>query len=229
MIQLQNLSKIYQNKGVQTKALHNINLTINQGEFIMIHGQSGSGKTTLLNILGLMDKPTGGQYLYGDKDMSLLSKREATLFRNREIGFVFQGFNLIPSINVIDNVEMPLGYRGTPYKNRRERSIEILENVGLSHKIKSYPPLLSGGEQQRVAIARALVGDANLILADEPTGNLDSVTAEEIMKLLSSVHKQGKTIIMISHNKELASYATRVLNIRDGGIKSLTRTRVESV
>lgn len=216
MIQIRQLSKIYEGKNVKTVALKDINLTVEQGEFLMIQGQSGSGKTTLLNIIGLMDKATEGHYLYQGKDITQFSDKEIARFRNKEIGYIFQSFHLISTMNAIDNVEVPLGYRGVGHKERRELSKHRLIEVGLEDKLRHLPSQLSGGEQQRVAIARALVGEPNLILADEPTGNLDSATSKEIMQLLTKIHRQGKTIIMITHNNELLRYATRTVYIKDG-------------
>ncbi len=219
MIWLNNISKIYSNKGIITKALSEVSLTINKGDFLMIQGQSGSGKTTLLNILGLMDYGTGGEYIFKGRNISELNNHEISRFRNREIGFIFQAFNLVNSMNVIDNVEIPLGYRGVGRKTRRELATNKLIEVGLQDKIKSYPTHLSGGQQQRVSIARALVGEPELILADEPTGNLDSQTSEEIMDLLVEIHKQGRTIIMITHNQELTKHASRIGFMKDGKLE----------
>lgn len=220
MIELNNISKTYGIGDNVCNALDNVNLHIKQGEFVAIVGASGSGKSTLLNIIGCMDIPTKGEYHF--KGENVLGKKFNDLanFRNKEIGFVFQSFNLANDCTVFENVEMPLGYAGVKKAVRTKRVNEVIEQVGLSDKIKNLPTQLSGGQQQRVAIARALVNNPSLILADEPTGNLDTKNSVQIMELFKMIHKSSddKTIIMITHNPELAKQADRVLNITDGKI-----------
>jgi len=216
MIALKNIHKVYDKDGVQTQALGGISLSIDKSEFLMILGQSGSGKTTLLNIIGMIDTPTSGDYSFQGKNMASLNLNELALFRRKEVGFVFQSFNLISDMKVIENVEAPLGYMGIKSKERHKRSLEVLKKVSISDKANRFPTQLSGGQQQRVAIARSLITAPSLILADEPTGNLDTKTTTEIMGLLSEINKQGTTIVMITHNLDMLKYATRSLTISDG-------------
>lgn len=218
MIVLSNINKIYESKGGTVCALTDVNLTVEQGDFVIIYGKSGCGKSTLLNILGTMDRPTGGKYLFQDIDMGRLSFRELSEFRNRHIGFIFQSFYLINEFSVLANVEMPLGYAGVGRGERRGRAQELLKMVGLADKMKNKPSQLSGGEQQRVAIARSLVASPKLVLADEPTGNLDEKTSKDIMELLKRINEDGTTIIMVTHDGDLAHYASRVIRISDGRI-----------
>lgn len=219
MIKLRNIEKCY-GTGLNTfKALDEINLEIKKGEFAAITGASGSGKSTLLNIIGCMDSPTDGEYYFNEEDILKKSFKELAAFRNKKIGFIFQAFNLADDCTASENIEMPLGYAGIGKSERKRRVKEMLEKVGLSDKAKSFPRQLSGGQQQRVAIARALINDPELILADEPTGNLDTHNAEQIMKLFRKIHRESdRTIIMITHNPELAVQADRIIKIADGRI-----------
>ena len=211
MIKLIEISKIYRTSEIETMALDNINLEVRDGEFVSIMGPSGCGKSTLLNIAGLLDEPSSGTVELHGKAVSGLNAREAARFRNTELGFVFQSFHLIPSLNVLDNVQMPLLYRKMGATERKERAMKMIEAVGLSHRVKHFPSQLSGGQCQRVAIARALVGDPSIILADEPTGNLDSKMGAEVMELLHEVNKQrGKTILMVTHNESQAKQTDRI-------------------
>lgn len=218
MIKLSNVNKIYQGKGVSTAALNDISLTVDQGDFVIIYGKSGCGKSTLLNILGTMDKPTDGTYHFNDTDIGSLKFNELSEFRNRYMGFIFQSFYLINEFTALANVEMPLGYAGVGKGERRRRAAELLKMVGLEDKMKNKPSQLSGGEQQRVAIARSLVAGPSLVLADEPTGNLDEKTTDDIMDLLKRINQNGTTIIMVTHNVDLAHYANKVVHIADGRI-----------
>ena len=211
MIKLIEISKIYRTSEIETMALDNINLEVREGEFVSIMGPSGCGKSTLLNIAGLLDEPTSGTVELHGKPVSGLNAREAARFRNTELGFVFQSFHLIPSLNVLDNVQMPLLYRRMGATERKERALKMIDAVGLNHRIRHFPSQLSGGQCQRVAIARALVGDPSIILADEPTGNLDSKMGAEVMELLHEVNKQrGKTILMVTHNESQAKQTDRI-------------------
>ncbi|AVX20251.1 putative ABC transport system ATP-binding protein [Carboxydocella sporoproducens DSM 16521] len=216
MIRLEELSKHYQMGKVLVKALNNVSLSISAGEMVGIVGPSGSGKSTLMNILGCLDVPTSGKYFLDGKEVSELDEDELAEIRNRKIGFVFQNFNLLPSLTALENVELPLIYRGIGGAERRKRALEALEKVGLSDRIDHKPVELSGGQQQRVAIARALAGDPPVILADEPTGNLDSRSGREVMEILAQLHQQGKTIIIITHDQNIAARLPRVVRIQDG-------------
>jgi putative ABC transport system ATP-binding protein len=216
MISLKQISKTFLRNKIETAALSDINLNVVKGEFVAIVGPSGCGKSTLLNVLGMMDTPTSGQYLLDGTDIYGRNERELVELRNRDIGFVFQSFNLLDSPTVFENVELPLIYRKTPKAERRTRVTEVLERLGLGKCIDFQPTELSGGEQQRVAVARALVGDPKLILADEPTGNLDSKAGEMVLELLQSLHKRGATILMVTHSAEYAARADRVINMLDG-------------
>lgn len=219
VVELIDLKKIYFSDGVPTPALNGVNLRISEGEFVAVVGPSGSGKSTLLNVIGALDKPTSGKVLIDGVDLLKLSDDELAELRNKKIGFVFQSYNLLPRITVLRNVELPLIVRGIPPEERRRKAVQVLEEVGLKHKALSKPTQLSGGEQQRVAIARALVGDPKLILADEPTGNLDSKTARTIAELFRKLNSKGKTIIVVTHDMEIASHAKRVIYLRDGMIE----------
>ena len=203
---------------VETHALSGIHMEIRNGEYVSIAGPSGCGKTTLLSILGLLDTPSEGKYWLNTKQVADLSFSDRARIRNREIGFIFQAFNLIGDLTVYENVELPLTYRGMAAKERRDRVQEALERVGMSHRMKHYPSQLSGGQQQRVAIARVLAGDPRLILADEPTGNLDSMMSREVMDLLEKINEQGTTIIMVTHAPECASRSSRQIHVLDGKI-----------
>lgn len=218
MISIKNLNKIYKTGAVEVHALKNINLEIKHGEFVAIMGHSGSGKSTLMNILGCLDRPTSGEYLLEGTDISKLSQDELSLIRNKKIGFVFQAFNLIPRTNVLRNVELPMVYAKIKTSKRRQRAIELLEKVGLSERINHLPNELSGGQKQRVAIARSLANNPPIILADEPTGNLDTQSSEEIMEIFRSLNKEGNSIILVTHEPDLAEYADRVIVFRDGSI-----------
>ena len=210
------MNKIFQTKDVDTQALDNINLTIDSSEFVSIMGPSGCGKSTLLNLIGLLDAPTSGTIRINGTDISRMNDKEAARFRNKTLGFVFQNFHLIPSLNVTDNVELPLLYGHVPASERKGRVEEVLERVGLSHRAKHFPAQLSGGQCQRVAIARAIVGRPELILADEPTGNLDSRMGEEIMNILLQLNQGGVTIIMVTHDERIAAKTGRIVRLLDG-------------
>ena len=205
---------------VQTKALNEISLTIKQGEFVAIMGPSGCGKSTLLNILGTLDSPSSGSYFFEDKQVDKMSENQLTALRKGNIGFIFQSFNLIDELTVFENVELPLVYLGLKQSQRREKVRQVLEKVNLLHRANHLPQQLSGGQQQRVAIARAVVTDCKLLLADEPTGNLDSTNGVEVMDLLSGLNKQGTTIIIVTHSQRDASYAHRIVHLLDGRIVS---------
>lgn len=220
MIKIENLSKVFRTSEVETIALNDVSLEIADKEFVSIMGPSGCGKSTLLNILGLLDNPTSGHYYLSGKDVGGLKERERTNVRKGNIGFVFQSFNLIDELNVAENVELPLTYLHISAKERKERVAEILSRMNISHRAKHYPQQLSGGQQQRVAIARAVVSNPELILADEPTGNLDSKNGKEVMQLLSELNNAGTTIVMVTHSQRDAGYASRVINLFDGQIVS---------
>lgn len=220
MIQLQNIKKVFRTEEIDTWALREVSLEVKNGEFVSIMGPSGCGKTTLLNIMGLLDTPTEGTYLLDGKDVSQLSERERTNIRKGVIGFVFQSFNLIDELNVYENVELPLTYLGVPADERKRKVNEILKRMAISHRAKHYPQQLSGGQQQRVAIARAVVCEPKIILADEPTGNLDSKNGLEVMQLLTELNKEGTTIVMVTHSQRDAGFATRVINLFDGQVVS---------
>lgn len=216
MVEIESVNKIFQTKDVETQALDNINLTIDSSEFVSIMGPSGCGKSTLLNLIGLLDAPTSGTIRINGTDISRMNDKEAARFRNKTLGFVFQNFHLIPSLNVTDNVELPLLYGHVPASERKGRVEEVLERVGLSHRAKHFPAQLSGGQCQRVAIARAIVGRPELILADEPTGNLDSRMGEEIMNILLQLNQGGVTIIMVTHDERIAAKIGRIVRLLDG-------------
>jgi putative ABC transport system ATP-binding protein len=216
LIQTVGVTRVYGTKGAEVRALKGINLTIEQGEFVAIMGPSGSGKSTLMNILGLLDRPTEGQYLFAGENVSTLDQDRLAEHRNQHIGFIFQGFNLLPRASAAENVAVPLIYRGVHPAERRSRTAAVLDAVGLGARLHHHPQQLSGGEQQRVAIARALVGDPFLLLADEPTGALDSKTGEEILALFRRVNESGRTIILITHDASVAQHAMRVISLRDG-------------
>ncbi|RLG09162.1 macrolide ABC transporter ATP-binding protein [Candidatus Pacearchaeota archaeon] len=215
---LSNISKIYSSGKVKVQALDNVFLKVDKGEFVAIMGPSGSGKSTLLHIIGFLDKPTSGKYFFQGEDTSNFDEDKLSFLRNRFIGFVFQFFNLLPRLNAFENVELPLIYAGISKKERKKRVEEVLEKVNIIHRANHRPSELSGGEQQRVAIARALVTGAEIILADEPTGNLDTKTGEEIMKLFKKLNDEGKTIIVVTHDPKVASFADRIIKIIDGKI-----------
>ena len=217
MINLQNIEKVYRTDTIQTLALNNINLNVGKGEFLSIMGPSGCGKSTLLNIMGLLDAPSKGQVKISDQSTTHLSDKEMAKFRNQKLGFIFQSYHLINDLQVIDNVELPLLYRNTSAKERRKLATEALEKVGLSNRTKHFPTQLSGGQRQRVAIARAIVGRPEIILADEPTGNLDSAMGNEIMEILMNLNEQdGTTIVMVTHDENMAHKTHRLVRLFDG-------------
>ena len=218
MIRTENLTRIFRTEEVETIALNGVNIEVEDGEFIAIMGPSGCGKSTLLNILGLLDSPTEGKYWLNNEEVGHLKERERTAYRKGRIGFVFQNFNLIDELTVEENVDLQLKYLGVGKAERKERVLEILRKVKLSHRAKHYPHQLSGGQQQRVAIARAVVGKPSIILADEPTGNLDSKKGLEVMQLLSELNEEGTTIVMVTHSKHDATYASRIINLFDGQV-----------
>ncbi len=218
MIKVQDLSKVFRTEEVETIALDKVSFEVGDGEFVAIMGPSGCGKSTLLNILGLLDNPTGGQYWLGDKEVASLKENERTALRKGKIGFVFQSFNLIDELNVEENIELPLTYLGIPKAERRQRVQEVMKRMAIGHRAKHFPHQLSGGQQQRVAIARAVVFHPQLILADEPTGNLDSKNGAEVMRLLTELNQDGTTIVMVTHNEHDAQIAHRIINLFDGRI-----------
>ena len=217
-ITLSNIKKVFRTEEIDTWALREVSLEVKEGEFVAIMGPSGCGKTTLLNIMGLLDTPTEGTYMLNGKDVSQLTERERTNIRKGMIGFVFQSFNLIDELDVYENVELPLLYMGVPARERKKRVTEILDRMAMSHRRKHFPCQLSGGQQQRVAVARAVVANPKIILADEPTGNLDSKNSKEVMDLLLQLHDQGTTIVMVTHSQHNASFADRIVELYDGQI-----------
>ncbi|MDE5714277.1 MAG: ABC transporter ATP-binding protein [Muribaculaceae bacterium] len=223
MIQIDNLTKTFRTDEVETLALRGISLNIEKGEFVGIMGPSGCGKSTLLNILGLLDNPTGGKYMLNGNDVTNLKEKDRTSFRKGKIGFVFQNFNLIEELNIEENVELPLRYLNIGAKERKERVKEALKRMNILHRAKHFPQQLSGGQQQRAAIARAVVTRPELILADEPTGNLDSVNGKEVMELLTELNREGSTIVMVTHSRHDAAYTHRVINLFDGKIVEKTQ------
>ncbi|MBQ7989197.1 MAG: ABC transporter ATP-binding protein [Bacteroidaceae bacterium] len=218
MIEIENLYKVFRTEEVETVALNGVSMSVADGEFVAVMGPSGCGKSTLLNILGLLDNPTDGRYRLAGEEVGSLRERQRTRIRRGRIGFVFQSFNLIDELNVEENVELPLRYLGVPARERRQRVTEMLRRMGISHRAQHYPQQLSGGQQQRVAIARAVIGRPQLILADEPTGNLDSRNGIEVMDLLSELNREGTTIVMVTHSQRDAAYAQRTVNLFDGQI-----------
>jgi len=218
MIKIENLCKSFPTEEVETIALNNVSLEVKDNEFAAIMGPSGCGKSTLLNILGLLDNPTSGSYWLDGKEVGTLKERDRTLVRKGQIGFVFQSFNLIDELNVAENVELPLTYLNVKASERKERVKEILKRMNISHRASHFPQQLSGGQQQRVAIARAVISNPKMILADEPTGNLDSKNGEEVMNLLTELNREGTTIVMVTHNKHDATFAHRTINLFDGQI-----------
>ncbi|MCK5820687.1 MAG: ABC transporter ATP-binding protein [Bacteroidales bacterium] len=218
MIQTVKLSKLFRTDEVETTALDQVSMEIKQGEFVAIMGPSGCGKSTLLNILGLLDNPSNGQLIFNDIEVSQYTEKQRTGLRKSNIGFVFQSFNLIDELNVFENIELPLLYQKIPSSKRKLMVEEVMEKMNIAHRKKHFPQQLSGGQQQRVAICRAVVGNPNLILADEPTGNLDSANGKEVMDLLSQLNKEGTSIIMVTHSSSDASYAQRIIQLFDGHI-----------
>ena len=218
MIKTENLQKIFRTEEVETWALNNVSLDIAAGEFVAIMGPSGCGKSTLLNILGLLDNPSGGKYFLNGTEVSVYPERQRTRLRKGVIGFVFQSFNLIEELNVYENIELPLLYMGMPATGRKQKVQAAMDRMEISHRAKHFPNQLSGGQQQRVAIARAVVAGPKIILADEPTGNLDSKNGAEVMNLLTELNREGTTVIMVTHSQHDAGYATRIINLFDGQI-----------
>ena len=218
MIKTKDLQKVFRTEEVETWALNGVDIDINDGEFVAIMGPSGCGKSTLLNILGLMDNPTGGSYVLNGTDVSKMGESQRTHLRKGEIGFVFQSFNLIDELNVYENIELPLLYMGLPSAERKKRVTAAMERMDITHRKNHFPQQLSGGQQQRVAIARAVVVNPKLILADEPTGNLDSKNGKEVMDLLNQLNQEGTTIVMVTHSQHDAGYAKRVINLFDGKV-----------
>lgn len=216
MISMNNIHKIYRSGKIDTAALRGVSLEISAGEFLMLTGKSGCGKTTLLSIMGGMEQVTSGEYRFEGVEVSGMKAGQLAAFRNKSIGFVFQAYHLIEGLRAVDNVELPLGYAGVKGAERKRRAIEVLQRVGLEDRIRHYPSQLSGGQQQRVAIARAIVNHPRILLADEPTGNLDEENCREIMKLLVELHNSGMTIVMVTHDQDLLSYATKVYRMSDG-------------
>lgn len=218
MIKTVNLQKVFRTDEVETWALNNVNIEIQEDEFVAIMGPSGCGKSTLLNILGLLDNPTGGEYRLNGEDVSTYTEAQRTALRKGVIGFVFQSFNLIDELNVYENIELPLLYMGVSASERKRRVEDAMNRMAIAHRVKHFPQQLSGGQQQRVAIARAVVTNPKLILADEPTGNLDSKNGKEVMDLLTELNKEGTTIVMVTHSQHDAGYADRVINLFDGQV-----------
>lgn len=216
LIEIQNVFKIYPSAEDEVKALRGINMAVQAGEFVAVVGSSGSGKSTMMNILGCLDVPTSGSYLLDGQDVSHFTDDELSEIRNEKIGFIFQGFHLIPGLTALENVELPLLYRGVPRHDRRKAAVEALTRMGLSSRLNHRPNQMSGGQQQRVAIARAIVGKPPIILADEPTGNLDQKNGAEVMRLLKELHQEGKTIVLITHDQKVAACAQRIIEISDG-------------
>lgn len=218
MIKIENIKKVFRTEDVETWALREVSLEVKAGEFVAIMGPSGCGKSTLLNILGLLSSPSEGTYMLDGKDVSTLSESDRIKLRKGALGFVFQSFNLIDELNVSENIELPLLYMGVSAKERKEAVKAVIDRVAMGHRAKHFPAQLSGGQQQRVAIARAVISNPKLILADEPTGNLDSKNGREVMELLKELHREGTTIVMVTHSQRDASYADRVINLFDGQI-----------
>lgn len=225
MIELVGIHKHYLMGDQEVRALDGVDLFIDRNEYVALIGPSGSGKSTLMNLLGCLDTPSAGHYLLNGRDTATLDDNELAHVRNREVGFVFQSFHLLPRMSVLDNVMQPLVYRGLPRAERRRRAIESLERVGLGNRLDHRPNQLSGGQRQRVAVARALVGEPSLLLADEPTGNLDSRTSEEIMALFDALHAQGQTVVVVTHEPDIAAHCHRTVRIGDGRIVEDRRTR----
>ena len=218
MIKTDSLKKIFRTEDVETTALNNVEIEINKGEFVSIMGPSGCGKSTLLNILGLLDNPSEGKYYFLEHEVSKHSERQLAMLRKQNIGFVFQSFNLIDELTVFENVELPLLYLGVSASDRKDKVNLVLENMEIMHRVNHFPQQLSGGQQQRVAVARAIVGDPKIILADEPTGNLDSSHGDEVMKMLADLNENGTTIIMVTHSPTYAEYGNRIIHLFDGHI-----------
>jgi putative ABC transport system ATP-binding protein len=225
IIKTEDMSKVFRTEEVETTALNNINLEVKEGEFVAVMGPSGCGKSTLLNILGLLDNPTDGNYHFNGSEVARLKERQRTIFRKGNIGFVFQSFNLIDELTVYENVELPLIYLKMKSSERKELVNNVLERMKIGHRAKHFPQQLSGGQQQRVAIARAVVANPKLILADEPTGNLDSKNGDEVMNLLTELNKEGTTIVMVTHSHHDADFAHRIINLFDGQVVTENKTK----
>ncbi|MDX1970930.1 MAG: ABC transporter ATP-binding protein [Candidatus Sumerlaeia bacterium] len=225
VIRIQELRKTYSQGPIQVQALRGIQLDIGRNDYLAIMGPSGSGKSTLMHILGCLDRPTAGSYILNGQPVENLNDDELSQTRNREIGFVFQSFNLLPHMNILQNVELPMMYSGIPRRERTERAKEALGRVGLANRLHHHPNELSGGQRQRVAVARSLVNRPSILLADEPTGNLDSKTSEEIMGLFGEVHAAGNTLIVVTHERDIAEHARRIVNIRDGVVESIEQLK----
>jgi len=225
MIKIQNVSKVYRTEEIETTALNGLNLEVKEGEFVSIMGESGCGKSTLLNVIGLLDTPSDGIYNFNGTEVSAFNEQKRANYRKENMGFVFQNFNLIDELTVYENVELPLVYLKVPKSNRKEKVMQILERVGIGHRAKHFPQQLSGGQQQRVAIARALVAEAKLILADEPTGNLDSKNGKEVMELLTQLNDLGTTIVMVTHSQHDANYSSRTIRLLDGKVVNETSNK----
>lgn len=222
LIKLENIAKDYTNPGsdIVTKVLKNVSFSIQEGEFVSIMGPSGSGKSTLMHIIGLLDRPTSGKYFLRDEDTGFLTDDQLARLRNKEIGFIFQSFNLLPRISVLENVILPLNYVGLSQAKEKELALRVIEAVGMEHRINNLPNQLSGGEQQRVAIARAFVNNPTIIFADEPTGNLDSKSGQQVMRILQELNRQGHTVVLVTHEKATAEHGTRMIRIQDGCVVS---------
>ena len=218
MLKLHNLSRVYQTDDVETMALNSVNIEIAQGEFVAIMGPSGCGKSTLLNTIGMLDTPSSGEYWFNGKDVAGFSEAQLAVIRKQHIGFIFQNFNLIDELTVAENIELALLYHDIPASERKQRVSTVMDKVGIAHRAKHMPSQLSGGQQQRVAVARAVVGDQKMILADEPTGNLDSAHGQEVMEMLQALNDEGTTIVMVTHSPAHADYAKRTINLFDGHV-----------
>jgi putative ABC transport system ATP-binding protein len=218
MLKLHNLCRVYQTEDVETSALNNVNIEIAQGEFVAIMGPSGCGKSTLLNTIGMLDSPSSGDYIFADENVAGYTEMQLSVIRKKNIGFIFQNFNLIDELNVAENIELALIYHKIPAAERKAKVEKVMDKVGIAHRAKHLPSQLSGGQQQRVAVARAVVGDQKMILADEPTGNLDSAHGQEVMEMLQSLNDEGTTIIMVTHSPAHADYARRTINLFDGHV-----------
>jgi len=218
MLKLHNLTRVYQTEDVETSALNNVNIEIAQGEFVAIMGPSGCGKSTLLNTIGMLDSPSSGDYIFDGENVAGYSESQLSVIRKKSIGFIFQNFNLIDELTVAENIELALIYHKIPAAERKEKVAKVMDKVGIAHRAKHLPSQLSGGQQQRVAVARAVVGDQKMILADEPTGNLDSAHGQEVMEMLQGLNEEGTTIVMVTHSPAHADYARRTINLFDGHV-----------